>query len=166
MNEPSEKSNHFTPQRSRRHLWLGILALLVVASSLVGFLGIPGTGGPARIAARGGKVSIPLATLNDGQAHFFSYSGKEGKIPFFVIKGTDGKLRVAFDTCDVCYKEKKGYKQEGTQMVCKNCNMAFPVAKIGEVSGGCNPTPIKSRQSGANLEIDAAELEAGAFYFR
>lgn len=143
-----------------------VLSLLVTASALVGWLGIPGTGGAKSVASSSGKVSIPVADLNDSQAHFYSYKGQDGKIPFFVIKGKDGTLRAAFDACDVCYKEKKGYEQKGEQMICKNCNMAFPVAKIGTVSGGCNPSPLKSTQNGATLEIATSDLEGGAHYFR
>ncbi|MBE0504016.1 MAG: DUF2318 domain-containing protein [Desulfuromonadales bacterium] len=147
-------------------LLLIVLSLLVTASALVGWLGIPGTGGAANVAASAGKVSIPIADLNDGKAHFYSYKGQAGKITFFVIKGKDGTLRAAFDACDVCYKEKKGYEQKGDQMICKNCNMAFPVTKIGTVNGGCNPSPLKTTQNGATLEIASSDLEGGAHYFR
>lgn len=153
-------------KKSRTPLWLIVLSLLVTASALVGWLGLPGTGdSPKNVVASSGKVTIPLADLNDGQAHFFSYSGPAGKIPFFVIKGKDGVIRAAFDACDVCYKEKKGYEQKGEQMICKNCNQAFPVAKIGTVSGGCNPSPLKTILTGAALEIAVIDLEAGARYF-
>lgn len=150
-------------------LLLIVLSLLVTASALVGWLGIPGTGGaPAQknVSASAGKVTIPVADLNDGKAHFYSYKGQGGKISFFVIKGKDGTLRAAFDACDVCYKEKKGYEQKGELMVCKNCNQTFPVAKIGTVSGGCNPSPLKTTLTGATLEIAVNDLEAGARYFQ
>lgn len=148
-------------------LLLIALSLLITASALVGWLGISGTGGAqTNVIASAGKVLISIANLSDGQAHFYSYKGREGKIPFFVIKGKDGTLRAAFDACDVCYKEKKGYEQKGEQMICKNCNQAFPVAKIGTVSGGCNPSPLKTILAGAALEIAVGDLEAGAHYFR
>ena len=166
MNNPSQQEEKTPMKKSSFTLLLVVVSLLVTASALVGWLGIPGTGGPASVAASAGKVSIPIADLNDGKAHFYSYKGQTGKFTFFVIKGTDGTLRAAFDACDVCYKEKKGYEQKGEQMICKNCNMAFPVAKIGIVSGGCNPSPLKSTQNGATLEIASSDLEGGAHYFR
>ncbi len=156
-------------KKSSFTLLLIVVSLLVTASALVGWLGIPGTGGapaPASVTASAGKVTIPVADFNDGQAHFYSYKGQHGKIPFFVIKGKDGTLRAAFDACDVCYKEKKGYEQKGELMVCKNCNQTFPVAKIGTVSGGCNPSPLKTTLTGATLEIAVGDLEAGAHYFQ
>lgn len=165
MYNVSEQEGKLPMKKSPLTLLLIVLSFLVTASALVGWLGIPGTGGAQSVTASAGKVSIPIADLNDGQAHFYSYQGQTGKIPFFVIKGKDGTLRAAFDACDVCYKEKKGYEQKGDQMICKNCNMAFPVAKIGSVSGGCNPSPLKTTQNGATLEIASGDLEAGARYF-
>ena len=168
MNDASEQQNQSTEKKTRSTLLL-IIAILVIASALVGWLGIPGTGGgsmPAKVVASAGKVTIPLAGLNDGQAHFYSYDAQGGTISFFVIKGKDGTIRAAFDACDVCYQEKKGYKQQGEEMICKNCNQAFSVAKIGTVSGGCNPSPLNATLTGATLEITVGDLEAGAHYFR
>jgi uncharacterized membrane protein len=153
-------------KKSSFTLLLIVLSLLVTASALVGWLGISGTGGATSVAASAGKVSIPIADLNDGKAHFYSYKGQTGKITFFVITEKDGTLRAAFDACDVCYLQKKGYEQKGEQMICKNCNQAFPVAKIGTVSGGCNPSPLKVTLVGSTLEIAVIDLESGAHYFR
>lgn len=154
-------------KKSWSTLLLIVISLLVTTTALFGWLGIPGTGeGPTSVVATAGKVSIPLAELNDGQAHFYSYKGQGGKIPFFVIKGKDGILRAAFDACDVCYKEKKGYAQQGEEMICKNCNQTFPITKIGTVSGGCNPAPLKMALSGTTLDIAVGDLEGGAHYFR
>lgn len=154
-------------KKSWSTLLLIVISLLVTTTALFGWLGIPGTGeGPTSVVATAGKVSIPLVELNDGQAHFYSYKGQSEKISFFLIKGIDGTLRAAFDACDVCYKEKKGYAQQGEEMICKNCNQTFPVAKIGMVSGGCNPSPLKMALSGTTLDIAVGDLEAGAHYFR
>ena len=154
-------------KKSWSTLLLIVISLLVTTTALFGWLGIPGTGeGPTGVVASAGKVSIPLAELNDGQAHFYSYKGQSGKVSFFLIKGKDGTVRAAFDACDVCYKEKKGYAQQGEEMICKNCNQTFPVAKIGMVSGGCNPSPLKMALSGTTLDIAVGDLEAGAHYFR
>jgi uncharacterized membrane protein len=169
MNSVSEQPAKLPRKKSPGTLLLIVISLLVTASALVGWLGIPGTGGAAAhqsVTASAGKVTIPLGEVNDGQAHFYSYKGQGGKIPFFVIKGKDGTLRAAFDACDVCFKEKKGYKQQGEEMICKNCNQAFPVAKIGTVSGGCNPSPLKTTLAGATLEIAVSDLEAGVRYFQ
>lgn len=166
MNHVSKDEGKLPPKKSPVTLLLVLLSLLAIAAALVGFLGIPGTGnGPKSVTVSAGKISIPVAELSDGQAHFYSYKGQGGKIPFFVIKSRDGALRAAFDACDVCFKEKKGYEQKGEQMICKNCNMAFPVAKVGAVSGGCNPSPLRTTQNGAFLEIAVSDLEAGARYF-
>jgi len=166
MNNPSQQEGKIPMKKSSFTLLLIVLSLLVTASALVGWLGIPGTGGVTNVAVRDGKVSIPIADLNDGKAHFYSYKGQAGKITFFVIKGKDGTMRAAFDACDVCYKEKKGYEQKGEEMICKNCNQTFPVAKIGTVRGGCNPAPLKMTLTGTTLEIAVSDLEAGAHYFR
>jgi uncharacterized membrane protein len=166
MHNTSEQKEKIPRKRSFGTLLLIVGSLLVTAAALVGWLGIGGVPATKSLTASAGKVSIPVAELNDGQAHFYHYKGQGEKITFFVIKGADGTLRAAFDACDVCYKEKKGYEQKGEQMICKNCNMAFPVAKIGTVSGGCNPSPLKSTQNGATLEIASSDLEGGAHYFR
>ena len=171
MNNVAKQEGTTPMKKSPVTLLLMVISLLVTASALVGWLGIPGipgTGGastPTSVSASAGKVTIPTAELNDGQAHFYSYKGQGGKIPFFVIKGKDGTPRAAFDACDVCYKEKKGYEQKGELMVCKNCNQTFPVAKIGTVSGGCNPSPLKTALTSTTLEIAVGDLEAGAHYF-
>lgn len=169
MSNSTEQQIQGPAKKSQSTLWLVVIAILVTASALVGWLGIPGTGGaPTQksVTTSAGKVTIALAELNDGQAHFYSYKGQGGKISFFVVKDMDGTLRAAFDACDVCYKEKKGYEQKGEQMICKNCNQAFPVAKIGTVSGGCNPSPLKTTLADPTLEIAVGDLEAGVHYFR
>lgn len=118
-------------------------------------------------SAQGGNlVKIPLAELESGKAKFFEYKTGDGiTVRYFLIKGTDGVTRAAFDACDACWPEGKGYKQDGAEMVCGNCQMRFPVDKINEVKGGCNPSPLDRSVQDGQVVIKVSDLEAGKGYF-
>jgi Predicted membrane protein len=59
------------------------------------------------------------------------------------VKASDGTIRTAFNTCQVCYNSGKGYyKVEGSELVCQNCGNRFGANDIETVKGGCNPVPI------------------------
>ncbi len=59
------------------------------------------------------------------------------------VKATDGTIRTAFNTCQVCYGSGKGYYEvEGNELVCQNCGNRFGMDVVGESNGGCNPVPI------------------------
>ena len=112
------------------------------------------------------SLYIPLSKVDDGIAHFYTYESAAGKtIRFFVLKSSDGVIRAAFDACDICFEAKKGYRQEGDYMVCNNCGMKFPSAKINEESGGCNPSPLKREVEGDNIVILKEEIEKGVRFF-
>ncbi|HEX7312808.1 MAG TPA: DUF2318 domain-containing protein [Pyrinomonadaceae bacterium] len=125
---------------------------------------VAGSGGAASKAA-GEGVSVPLSELS-GKARFYEYKAASGKtVRFFAMRSSDGVYRAALDACDVCFHAKKGYSQEGEEMVCNNCGMHFPSAKINEVKGGCNPVGLERKVEGDRLNVSAKELEAGASYF-
>lgn len=112
------------------------------------------------------QIQIPLAEVSSGQAKFYQYKTVSGKpARFFVIKSSDGVYRAAADACVVCYREKKGYRQQGDDMVCNNCRKHFPSAYVNEVTGGCNPDGIPRTIQGDKLLIAASDLEARADLF-
>jgi len=114
----------------------------------------------------GQDFRISLASLPLDQAKFFSYPSSYGNdVRFFLRRGSDGVVRAAYDTCDVCYPYKKGYYQQGDSMVCRRCGKAFPSAEINVVRGGCNPAPLERTVEGGDLVIKASDLEAGVSYF-
>jgi len=117
------------------------------------------------VTEQGGDVKIPLADVQDGNAHFFSYAAGGKTITFFVMKAADGSIRTAFDACVACNHAKLGYRQEGGLVVCNNCGMGFTPAQIGQVTGGCNPIPVDKTIDGQALVLKAKDLEAGAQYF-
>jgi uncharacterized membrane protein len=111
------------------------------------------------------EVQIATSKIDDGKAHFYTYDSNGVQVRFFVLKSSDGVLRAAFDTCDTCYREKKGYRQEGDDMVCNNCGLKFASNRINEQKGGCNPAPLDRRVEGDNLYININDIKGGSWYF-
>lgn len=112
-----------------------------------------------------GDIRIPVAELN-GKAKFIDHRlSDNSRVRFFVLKTADGQYRAALDACDVCFKSKKGYSQDGDNMICNNCGLPFACAKIGEVSGGCNPIGLPRTLEGDELVIKAQDLEKNKEYF-
>ena len=113
----------------------------------------------------GGVVRIPLASVQDGNAHFFTLASGGKKISFFAMRAPDGSIHTAFDACVSCNHAKLGYRQEGEFVVCNNCGMGFKPADVGLVTGGCNPIPVNKSVDGKMLVFKTKDLEAGAQFF-
>jgi uncharacterized membrane protein len=154
-------------------------ALLIVVLLVLAGVGVylvmnasgenPATTAVATNTAQSGSnsrdIRIALSELS-GSAKFFDYKLSDNKpVRFFVIKSSDGVYRAALDACDMCYHAKKGYHQEGDDMVCNNCGLHFHSAQINEVHGGCNPVGLPRTIEGNQLVIKASELESRGGYF-
>ena len=113
-----------------------------------------------------GELIHQAALFADGQARHFVLRTEDGVgIRYFVLRTPDGVYRTAFDTCDVCWQANMGYVQAGDVMICRYCNMRFPSRIIGEIRGGCNPTPLASRLRDSELVIRAGDVLEGRGYF-
>ena len=87
-------------------------------------------------------------------ATFVNYDDEGIIIQFILVRGTDGKVRIALNTCQVCNPSPKAYFiQEGEYLVCQNCGTKFHINKIGIEKGGCNPTPVEEKQEEDNKII-------------
>ncbi len=111
------------------------------------------------------EVRYLIQEFNDGRARFFIYDNRGTTIKYFILKSSDGKLRAAFDACDVCWRAHKGYRQDGDNMVCNNCGRSFPSAMINVVTGGCNPSPLTISISGDDAVIKIRNIIKGDGYF-
>jgi FTR1 family protein len=114
------------------------------------------------VSAQNGKVSIPIAAVNDGNLHRFSIDESGVQVRFIVLRRPDQSLVAAFDACQICGNQ--GYFQKGPNVVCKNCASAIFIPSIGQ-QGGCNPVPIASHVEGDRLVISAEKLLPGAKIF-
>lgn len=145
---------------------LSVCALVLLGAVTVFAFSIPGIGSHEKVRQVNGAIAIPVAGVSDGKAHFYRYPDGGKELKFFVVKGNDGAVRVAFDACDVCFREKKGYAQKGDAMVCRNCNMKFAIGRLGpHAVGGCNPSYLPHRQASGNIIISVTDLKAGSRLF-
>ena len=165
----AEKRAQFEQPKSRTRLHLTLAGIAMVAVIAVAALVVMNRGGTetatATAAAPSGDVTIPIAQVNDGQAHFYSFDAGGTSVKYFVLADKNGKVRAALDACEVCFAQKKGYHQEGDTMVCNNCGKVFPSDQINVITGGCNPIPLDKTISGGQLTITTDSLQQGVQYF-
>ena len=137
-----------------------LLLMAILPMFLVSALSYAATAAPAT------QVTFPEKTFADGKTRFFTHKTEDSvTIRYFIIRSSDGVIRAAFDACDVCWPENKGYSQKGDFMVCKNCGKQFPSARINEVSGGCNPAPLHRKAENGNVIIQVSDILQGKRYF-
>ena len=118
-------------------------------------------------AVADGRIAYAVSLFDDGKARHFQYADAESNITiaYFILKSTDGVIRAAFDACDVCWRAGKGYYQEGSTMVCRNCGRRFESVLVNEVQGGCNPAPLNRTIEGDRVVIHVEDLKKGRGYF-
>jgi hypothetical protein len=91
---------------------------------------------------KGENLVIPVSDISE-TANFYSIQVDGTRMEVLAVKATDGTIRTAFNTCQVCYDSGRGYyKQSGNKLVCQNCGNTFTMDKVEVTKGGCNPYPI------------------------
>lgn len=89
-----------------------------------------------------GDLVINVADITD-KVSFYSYNDGGTDLEVMAVKASDGTIRTAFNTCQVCYSSGRGYYvQKGNAIVCQNCGNKFTADNIQVSKGGCNPVPI------------------------
>jgi uncharacterized membrane protein len=107
-----------------------------------------------QISAAPGDIIIPIADM-DSTAKFYSTQIDGIKIEVLALKASDGTIRTAFNTCQVCYDSGRGYyRQSGAVLICQNCGNRFRLDQVEKVKGGCNPVPIDAK----NKKVDSKNI--------
>ncbi|MHA2224691.1 MAG: DUF2318 domain-containing protein [Candidatus Hodarchaeales archaeon] len=114
----------------------------------------------------GDKLVLSVSSLNSVST-FYSFDSNGVDIHFFAVLGSDNEARVAYDACDVCFEEKKGYYQDGNVMVCINCGRMFSIDSIGteNLQGGCWPSYLPMTISGDDVHITISDIESKKYLF-
>lgn len=147
---------------------LAVLAGILLTVSVSGCISGDGVSGQAvkDTQTRGdGLISIPLSAIST-QASFYAYDAGGTEVRFFAVLGSDGKVRTALDACDVC-GGYKGYSQQGSDMVCRNCGRHFRIEDLGSMNqgGGCWPGFLEHEIDGDSVLIRKPDLAAAKGMF-
>lgn len=94
------------------------------------------------VIAEGESLIIPVSEITT-EAAFYPVEVDGTEMEVIAVRGSDGEIRTAFNTCQICYDSGRGYYvQQGDVFVCQNCGNQFTIDDIEIESGGCNPWPI------------------------
>jgi len=124
--------------KSKIFVAAGLIAVIITGFIIVKF-------SSARSNATGdepGDLKIPKSEISE-TVKFYPYKAGKINMELLAVRASDGTIRTAFNTCQICYDSGRGYyKQQGDVLVCQNCGNRFGLDQIEEVRGGCNPVPI------------------------
>ncbi len=98
-----------------------------------------------------------MSEISDANLHIYSVDASGTSVRFMVIRKPNGSWGTALDACLIC--GTAGYRQEGSNVICRNCASAIYVPTIGE-AGGCNPVGVPSHAESGALVIDVSTLAA------
>lgn len=173
----SKKSNVKSKKAINNYVLVGVLLLLV----FVGYKLIAPQNDDAQNNKNVAAVNITEGVL-DGidlkitkaditeKATFYSYKEAGTYMEVIALKASDGSIRTALNTCQVCFDSGKGYyKQVGNTLVCQNCGNVFGVDDVEIVKGGCNPVPIfkeNKAEDGEYVTISGEYLADNQDYFK
>lgn len=150
-------------RRQRRWAFAGAFAFVAVLGVLTGdYLMARAAAAPPEaleIAAQGDVVRIPLAGERDSHLHFYSVTVEGASYRFLVIRKPSGEFGVALDACLIC--GPKGYRQDGLNVICRNCEAAIYIPSIGD-AGGCNPVGLPSRVEAGEIIVELKAFSEAA----
>jgi FTR1 family protein len=133
-------------------------AVILILAAEFAYTRVTATTEAKSIQSENGSVRIPFAEISDSNLHIYNVDAGGTNVRFLVIRKPNGSWGTALDACLIC--GTAGYRQDGSNVVCRNCASAIYIPTIGE-AGGCNPVGVASRTENGALVIDVANL-AGA----
>lgn len=136
-------------RKYRKSLLISIAAVVVVAAFFAGKgllsqkqAGDPPSGQGTNAVQASGDMVIQKSGIT-ATPSFFPYEIDGTDMEVLAVKASDGTVRTAFNTCQVCYNSGRGYyKLDGDTLVCQNCGNRFAADQVEQQRGGCNPVGI------------------------
>jgi high-affinity iron transporter len=130
-------------------------AVILILAAEFAYARVTATTEARSIQADGSVVRIPLSEVSDSNLHIYSVDASGTTVRFLVIRKPNGSWGTALDACLIC--GTAGYRQDGSNIICRNCASAIYIPTIG-AAGGCNPVGVPSRAENGALVIDIPAL--------
>lgn len=143
--------------------WFLTVSVAIVAVLLV-------TNGIGRSGVRAEQAGLKIVKKEiTSKARFYPYQAGKTYMEVIAVKASDGTVRTALNTCQVCFDSGRGfYTQQGDELVCNNCGNRFKIDEIEKIKFGCNPIPIlkeNKTDDGKVITVSKAFLDQSQKYF-
>jgi len=152
----------------REGLWMAavyassFLFIVLVTAEFIYAKSVSALSPATEVSFVNGQVSIPLASVSDGDLHRFAAKENGMEIRFWLYQKPDGKIATVFDACEIC--GAVGFYKGPNGVVCKNCAAPINPQSVG-MAGGCNPVPMHAEVTPDAVIIKEADLAAGTRMF-
>ena len=118
------------------------------------------------VRCEGDVVLLPRSMVEDGNVHFYTFMYDGRRVNFLVRTDGKGVLHAHLDACHSCYKYKRGFVVEESELVCIACRLSYRIEdEVWDYIGACAPISIHSSLEGDKLAIQRNLLERAARYF-
>jgi hypothetical protein len=121
---------------------------------------VPGTQSATNVLAQGEDVKLATGDLPKGEPRLFAMPLVFGdKTEFFIERGADDNITVAFASCRKCYRS--GHYRQGGQIFCSRCNEPMVRLVRGQTPASaidCTQIPIPFERSGESVVIRASAV--------
>lgn len=170
MSYKNQKKLRKNTQKSKTNKLVMISSTVFIAITIITLAFFMNNKSPidGESVSTGGDISIIKDEVTS-TAKFYPYNTDDTYMEVIAIRATDGSVRTALNTCQVCYSSGRGYyEQDGDVLVCKNCGNRFTVDQIEVIKGGCNPVPIldeNKTEDDQKIVINGDSLGQYAFMF-
>ncbi len=152
--------------QKRNILIAGVVVVAIAALTFISKNGdTPSLANDAETASvtSGGDLVINKADISE-EAKFYGYDSNGTYMELLAVRASDGTVRTALNTCQVCNNSGRGYYvQEGDAFVCQNCGNRFATDEIELTKNGCNPVPLEpsfKSEDDEKIVISSAAFEA------
>jgi high-affinity iron transporter len=147
-------------ERRKQRRWafasaLTCTAVILILAAEFAYTRVTATTEARSVQAQNGEVLVPISDVSDSNLHVYSVDANGTSLQFIVIRKPNGSWGTALNACMIC--GMAGYRQDGSNVVCRNCASAIYIPTIGQ-AGGCNPIGVPSRAENGSLVIDVASL--------
>ena len=111
-------------------------------------------------------LSVPLDSLGIERPRFFCVDQSRGRrLRFVLARGSDGRVRAAFDACRECYRYREGFTAAAGELICRLCGNRYPVDRMTVGKASCAPVPLPTQVEGGRVTIKLADLLKGKALF-
>lgn len=157
-------NNMNTKNKAKSQKNIAIFAGIAVVFAALIFTALGSTKENKASSASGSATDLVIQKSEiSSTAKFYPLKVGSTNLEVLAVKASDGSIRTAFNTCQVCNGSPKAYyKQQGDVLVCQNCGNKFKMDMVEQERGGCNPVPImkgEKSDDGTNIVISKDVIE-------